>query len=90
VFPILPPLILAIVIASAYAALANLWRNGTPRDLLFCLIAAWVGFGLGQVAGRLLHLDRGMIGSLYAVEGTILSWALLFLMSWLRMPKKAG
>ena len=88
-FPVPPPIILAIVIASIYAALFNLWRNGTPGDLLFYLIAAWVGFGLGQAAGYLLHLNWAMIGSLYPIEGTVFCWLLLFLMSWIRMPKKS-
>jgi hypothetical protein len=83
-----PALVLAIVIASIYAALFNLWRNGTPRDLLFYLVAAWVGFGLGQIAGGLLHLDWGMIGSLHPIEGSLLCWLTLFLMNWLRMPKR--
>jgi hypothetical protein len=84
-----PPLVLAIVVASAYAALYNLWHNGSPRDLAFCLAAAWAGFALGQVAGWLLHLDFAMIGSLYLVEGTLLSWLMLLLMNWLRLPAKA-
>jgi hypothetical protein len=87
-FPVSPPIILAVVIASIYAALFNLWRNGTPRDLLFYVIAAGVGFALGQAAGWLLHLNRGMIGSLYLIEGTVLCWLTLFLMNWLRMPKE--
>ncbi len=81
-----PALLLSAVVASAYAALYNLWRNGSPRDLLFCLIAAWAGFALGQVAGRLIQLNWGMIGSIYMVEGTLFTWLLLFLMNWLRMP----
>jgi hypothetical protein len=81
-----PALLLAVLVASAYAALYNLWRNGSPRDLGFCLVAAWVGFASGQAAGWLLHFDRGMIGSLYMIEGTLLSWAMLFLMNWVRMP----
>lgn len=87
-FPIPPALILAIVIASAYAALFNLWRNGTPRDLVFYVIAAWVGLGLGQIAGEMLQLNWGKLGSLYMVEGTLFCWAMLLLMSWLRMPGK--
>lgn len=81
-----PALLLAVVVASAYAALYNLWRNGSPRDLGFCLIAAWAGFALGQAAGWLLRLNQGMIGSLYMIEGTLLAWAMLFLMNWLRLP----
>jgi len=87
-FPLAPPIILSLVIASAYAALFNLWRNGSPRDLFFYLIAAWVGFGIGQIAGWLLGLHWGMIGSVYLIEGTILCWLFLFLMNWLRMPRK--
>ncbi|MBN1937267.1 MAG: hypothetical protein JW934_21585 [Anaerolineae bacterium] len=86
-FPIAPPIVLAVVIASVYTGLFNLWRKGSPRDLLFYLFAAWVGFGLGQIAGILLRLDWLMIGSVYLIEGTVFSWALLFLMQWLRMPK---
>ena len=81
-----PALLLAFLVASAYAALYNLWRNGAPQDLGFCLIAAWVGFALGQAVGWLLHLDSGMIGSVYMIEGTLLAWLMLFLTSWLRMP----
>ncbi len=87
-FPILPPIVLAIVIASAYAGLFNLWRKGSPRDLLFYLLASWVGFGIGQIAGLLLGLGWLMIGSVYMLEGTVFSWALILLMQWLRMPKK--
>jgi hypothetical protein len=88
VFPIPPPIVLSVVIASAYATLFNLWRNGSLRDLLFYLVAAWVGFALGQVGGVLIRLNWGMIGSIYLIEGTILCWLLLFLMHWLRMPRE--
>ena len=82
-----PSLVLSFVIASLYAALYNLWRNGSPRDLLFCLIAAWAGFALGQAGGWLIGLKLGMIGTIYMIEGTLLAWLLLFLMNWLRMPR---
>ncbi|MBN1640926.1 MAG: hypothetical protein JXA09_06800 [Anaerolineae bacterium] len=83
-----PAIVLAIAIASIYAVLFNLWRNGGPRDLLFHLIAAWVGFGFGQIAGLLLPLDWGMIGSLHVLEGTFVSLVLLFLVNWLRLPRQ--
>ena len=86
-----PPLVLSFVIASICAALYNLWRNGSPRDLLYCLVAAWAGFALGQAGGWLIGLDWGMIGSVYTIEGTVFAWLLLFLMNWLRMPgRQAG
>lgn len=83
-----PALVLSVVIASLYAALYNLWRNGSPRDLLFCLVAAWAGFALGQAGGWLIGLSWGMIGSIYMIEGTLFAWLLLFLMNWLRMPRR--
>ncbi len=88
VFFLSPPLILALVVSSVYAALFNLWRNGSLRDLSFYLLAAWVGFGLGQVAGWLLHFHWGMVGSVRMVEGTLFCWSLILLMSWLRMPQE--
>jgi hypothetical protein len=86
-FPISPPIVLSIVIASIYAALFSLWRNGSPRDLVFYLFAGWVGFAIGQAAGWLIHFNWGMIGNVYLIEGTIFCWLLLFLMQWLRMPR---
>jgi hypothetical protein len=83
-----PSLVLSIVIASMYAALYNLWRNGSPRDLFFCLVAAWAGFALGQAGGWLIGLEWGMIGGIYMIEGTTFAWMLLFLMNWLRMPRR--
>ena len=87
-FPIPPSVVLSAVIASAYAALFNLWRNGSGRDLIFCLAAAWAGFALGQAAGWLIRLNWAMIGGIYIIEGTFFAWLLLFLMDWLRMPRE--
>lgn len=87
-FLISPSLILAASIASIYAVLYNLWRGGALRDLVFYLLAAWVGFGLGQFAGWLIGLNWLMIGSLHILEGTLLSWGLLFLVNWLRIPNR--
>jgi hypothetical protein len=89
VFLISPSLILAIVVASVYAVLYNLWRGGAFRDLLFYLAAAWVGFGLGQFAGWLVGLRWLMVGPLHMLEGTLLSWGILFLVNWLRLPEQA-
>ncbi len=85
---IAPSVVLAAVIASAYAALYSLLRRSSLRDLLFCLIAAWAGFALGQAAGLLIHLSRGMIGSIYVIEGSVFCWLLMLTMNWVRMPSK--
>ncbi len=84
---IAPAIVLSAAIASAYAAFFNLVRRGSLRDLLFCLVAAWAGFALGQAAGRLIHLDWGMIGSIYVIEGTVFCWLLILTMNWVRIPR---
>lgn len=88
-FLISPPVILAVSIASIYAVLYNLWRGGALRNLSFYVVAAWVGFGLGQFAGWLVGLNWLTIGPLHILEGTLLSWGLLFLVNWLRLPDQA-
>ena len=88
-FLVSPSLILATSIAGIYAVLYNLWRGGPLRDLLFYVVAAWVGFGLGQFAGWLIGVDWLMVGPLHILEGTLLSWGLLFLVNWLRLPDQA-
>jgi hypothetical protein len=51
-----PPLVLSLIIASAYAAVFNLWREGGARDLLVYLGASWLGFGIGELVGDFLGL----------------------------------
>jgi len=75
------------VVASIYGALYNLWRNGSPRDLLRRMIAAWVGFAMGQALGMLLPWAWGMIGLVHIIEGTLLCWIALLMADWLRVPK---
>ena len=85
---IAPSIVLGAAIASAYAALYNLLRRGSLRDLLFCMVAAWAGFALGQAAGRLIHLNWGMIGSIYVIEGSVFCWLLILTMNWVRIPRR--
>lgn len=80
-----PPLVLSLIIASAYAALFNLWQGGSAKDLLLYLLACWLGFGIGELAGDLLGLDVLMIGQIHVMEGTIGAWLLLLVVRWLRV-----
>ena len=79
-----PPLVLSLIIASAYAAFFNLWQGGSPRDLLIYLVACWLGFAIGELVGDFLGLDILMIGEIHVLEGTIGSLVLLFLARWLK------
>jgi hypothetical protein len=77
-----PPLILSLIIASAYAAIFNLWQGGSARDLLIYLVACWLGFAIGELAGDFLGLDVLMIGQIHVMEGTIGALLLLALAKW--------
>jgi hypothetical protein len=79
-----PSLILSLIIASAYAAIFNLWQGGSARDLLVYLLACWLGFAIGELVGDLVGLDLLMIGQIHVVEGTFGSVLLLFLAKWLK------
>ena len=79
-----PPLILSLIIASAYAAFFNLWQGGSARDLLIYLGACWLGFAIGELVGDFVGLDILMIGQIHILEGTFGSLLLLFLAKWLK------
>ncbi len=79
-----PPLILSLIIASAYAAFFNLWQGGSARDLLIYLVACWLGFAIGELAGDFVGLDILMIGQIHVLEGTVGSLILLFVARWLK------
>lgn len=79
-----PSLILSLIIASACAALFNLWQGGNAKSLLIYLLASWLGFAIGELAADFSGLDMLMIGEVHVVEGTIGAWLLLFLVKWLK------
>jgi len=77
-----PPLVLSLIIASAYAAFFNLWQGGSATDLLIYLVACWLGFAIGELVGDFLGLDILMVGQIHVLEGTVGSVLLLFLAKW--------
>jgi hypothetical protein len=80
-----PSLLLAWLLSSIYATIFHLWKGGSVLDLLLYLVAAWLGFGLGQLVGNILGLGLAMIGPLNVVEGTLFAWLLLFGARWLKI-----
>jgi hypothetical protein len=80
-----PSVLLSILLAGIYGALFHLWRGRTFRELPLYLIAAIVGFGLGNLAGDAIGLNIFMIGSLHIVEASLVSWLILFVARWLKV-----
>ena len=78
----MPPwLVLAALLSTAYGALFHLWRGGNVRRLWLFLIAAWIGFGLGQVAGMLVGWNEAMLGEVHLLEATAGSWLALLVVN---------
>lgn len=79
-----PPFVLSALLSTALAALFNLWQGGSARDLALYLIAAWLGFALGELLGGWIGLDLFMIGQVHAAEASLTCGLLLFLARWLK------
>lgn len=60
----LPALLFGFLISTAFGAAFHLWRGGGAGRLLFYLVLAWAGFGIGQYAGDLFGLSIGRLGPL--------------------------
>jgi hypothetical protein len=79
-----PPFVFAALISTALAALFNLWQGGSVRDLALYLLAAWLGFALGELLGDWIGLDLFMIGQVHMAEAALMCGLLLFLARWLK------
>ncbi|HEY4689320.1 MAG TPA: hypothetical protein VIK33_08415 [Anaerolineae bacterium] len=66
-----PILLTVALLSTAYGAAFHLWRGGTLRRLGLFMIASWIGFGLGQVAGALLGWNGAMLGEVHLLEATL-------------------
>lgn len=75
-----PSLVLSTVLAVLWATLWFVWRGRTLRDWALAVLAALLGFGLGQLAGGLLGLPLPTVGAVRVVEGTLLCWLVLWLL----------
>ncbi|MCK6627931.1 MAG: hypothetical protein L6R45_22480 [Anaerolineae bacterium] len=80
-----PYLLLSLLLGGAYGALFHLWRGKNIRELVIYFLTGIIGFGLGQAIGNLLGLNVFLIGPLHIVEATVMSWACLFVMQWLKV-----
>lgn len=79
-----PPFVLSVLVSTGLAALFNLWQGGSVRDLVLYLVAAWLGFAMGELLGDWIGLDLLMIGEVHMAEACLLCGLLLFLARWLK------
>lgn len=80
-----PGLALSILISTACGAAFHAWRGEGYGRLVRYLLAAWLGFALGQLVGWLGGWEIGLIGHVHVAEGVAGSLLMLVLASWLKL-----
>jgi hypothetical protein len=76
-------LVLALLLATAYAALFHFLTGGSVRRLLIYIVAAWAGFAVGHLLGQVLLIDWLRLGPLYLFSASAGAWIALFGSWWL-------
>jgi hypothetical protein len=79
----LPSLLLAVVLSTLYGAGFHLVFGGGSHRMLFYLVAGWVGFAIGHLAGVWFGVTIGMVGALNVGTATLASALTLGLAHWL-------
>jgi len=80
-----PYLLLAFLLGATNGALFHLWQGKNVRDLAIYFLTGVIGFGLGQMLANLMGINIFLIGPLHVVTATIVSWATLFIVKWLKI-----
>lgn len=81
-----PGAVIATLLCIIYASLYHLWGGRSLWDLGFYLLAAGVGFYIGQLLGLVTQVSLLETGQLRIIEGTIGSWLLLLGVQAFRAP----
>lgn len=66
-----PLFVFSFVVATLVGACFHLVFGGNARRLAVFLLAAWVGFALGQIAGQTFSVDVFLVGDLYIVTAVV-------------------
>lgn len=79
-----PSLILSTLLSVLLGTLWFVWRGHKFTDWIIALLAALLGFGLGQLVGWLLGLGLPTIGEVRVAEGSLFAVLALWLTQRLR------
>lgn len=83
-FLLSPALAVILALSVIYGALFHLWKGRNWSDLGRALIAAFLGFGVGQLIGVLMQLNVLKVGQVHVIEGTIFAWLFMLAIAWLK------
>jgi len=80
---LLPGLLLIIFLSAVVGLGFHLWKGGSIFRMIFLVIFALVGFGIGQWIGVQLNSSFLVVGWVQAGLGTIFSIIISFVSVWL-------
>lgn len=76
-------LVLGFLLASIYGAAFHLIFGGPLRRLFLYLVAAWLGFFIGQFIGDFLNFELLKLGKIHLAAASAGAWIMLLGAWWL-------
>ncbi len=66
-----PAFVFSMLLATLYGALMHFIFGGNGRRLFSLILAAWIGFAIGQAVGRVLDIRPLAIGVVNILGGSV-------------------
>lgn len=76
-------IVLGLLLATVYGTLFHVLIGGPARRLLLYVMASWIGFALGHLAGDVFLIDWFQLGPLNLLSASVGSWVALIGSWWL-------
>lgn len=76
-------LVLGFLLASIYGAAFHLVFGGPIKRILVYLVAAWLGFFIGQFIGDFMNFEVLKLGKIHLASASLGAWLLLLAAWWL-------
>lgn len=77
-----PSLVFSALLSTACGLIFHILRGGNLIRLFVLLIAAWIGFAIGQLIGSLTDWPLLRVGEVYVLHGLIGSIIAMILTGW--------
>lgn len=75
--------VLGLLLATAYGAAFHLVFGGHARRIVLYILASWLGFIVGHLAGFWLDITLFQLGAVHLLSASIGSWVALAAAHWL-------
>jgi uncharacterized membrane protein YeaQ/YmgE (transglycosylase-associated protein family) len=86
-----PSIVFSFILATLYGAAFHVISGGDARRLALFLLAAWLGFALGQTLGETFGMSLMDIGPLHILPATVGAWlALVVARLFTRRPSRSA